>query len=452
MNILEVAILRSLMVRDNWDTLSTVIAQDMFDTTASRRLYTFIGGMHEESTSNLSLSNLKLTVHATLKTQTGFRDEIEDIINHMAELDDIDTHTLHRVVRRFCARSLSMKAIEYVAAHMDDENYDPSVPGGLLTKASELGLSIDDDVVDYSEDLPPNENVRSGVLGYGFSEKFDGYLDGGKGKGELSIYVSISGVGKTSMLLLDASHAAKLGKNVLYITREINKNKCVQRLDQCYTHMDKYALTANAQSVMNMRSKVPGKIWIKDWSHRPTTVADIRALLLKMAQAGKRVDLLIVDYMELISAEFYNSNHPRLNHTAVCIDLRALANEFQIPVSTAWQAKRAAINKLYLEKDDLGEDWNVVKTADIIIGLNQNNEENKGKVMRVNIIKQRESTNRSVMHLFADLDAMRVYETGTQEDTEEVEYGAGNTDLAEGSEAAKEEQEGLGGRTASNPS
>jgi replicative DNA helicase len=448
-NILEVAILRALMDRGNWDTLLPVVAEDMFDTTASRRLYSVISNMHEESTGNLLPSNVRLTLHATMKTQTGFRDELEDILNHMEELDDIDTHTLHRVVRMFCARSLSMKAVEYVAAHMDREDYDPSVPAGMLVKAGELSTKVDeDDLVEYATSLPPDQNVRSGVIGLGFSEAFDAYLDGGYGPGELAILVSISGVGKTSMLLKATSHAASLGKNVLYISREISKHKCVQRLDQCYTRMDKYDLVTNAQSVMNLRSKVPGSIWIKDWSHRETTVADIRSLILKMAAKGKHVDVLVVDYMELISAETYNSLHPRLNHKAVATDMRALAAELHIPVLTAWQAKQAAFNKQYLEKNDLGEDWNTVKIADIIVGLNQNSEENKGKVMRLNIIKQRESTNRSVMHMHVNLDRMIIRESSA---TEEEEDGNESVYMAGGQQGGEGQQAPVAGGEGGNP-
>jgi KaiC/GvpD/RAD55 family RecA-like ATPase len=322
-----------------------------------------------------------------------------------------------------------MKAVEYVAAHLDDDDYDPRIPGGLLAMASEMAVDVDSSVLDYATAVPPDENIRTGVHGLGFSEKFDGYLDGGKGPGELFLYCSISGVGKTSMLLLDAANAAAHGMNVLYITKEVNKNKCVQRLDQCFTRYDKTDLITKAQSVMKKRASIPGKIWIQDWSHTSTTVADIRALVLKMRQRGEVVDYLIVDYMELIEAEFFNRNQPRFNFTAVAKDLRALANEFWFPVVSAWQAKRLAMNKLYLEKDDLGEDWNVVKTADIIVGLNQNSEENRGKILRVNIIKQRESTNRSTMVLHADLDRMYVCEASAMVEQWEVEYGAEKVDM-----------------------
>ena len=438
-NILEVGLLKGLMSRRNWDVLRPVVTQDMFDTTASRRLYDIIARMHETATDDLTETSVLLTVHATIKTQTDFRDNIIDIINNMAEIDDIDQHTMSMVVNKFCARALSMKAVEYVAAHIDSDSYDPSIPAGMLERAHDVSAHVDeDDLVDYAADLPPDQNVRTGAIGLGFSKTFDEYLDGGYAPGELAIFCSISGVGKTSMLLLAAAHAAKLGKNVLYISREINKHKCVARLDQCYTKLDKFDLVTHAQAVMNRRAKVPGKIYIKDWSHRDATVADIRALVLKMASKGRPIDTLVVDYMELISPPAVNVAHPRLNHTAVAVGMRALGAELGVRVLTAWQAKRAAFNKMYLEKDDLGEDWNVVKTADIIVGLNQNSEENTAKIIRVNVIKQRESTNRRVMTLHADLDRMIVREaTLDEEEDEEVLYGADKDNTEDGVEDAE---------------
>jgi replicative DNA helicase len=187
--------------------------------------------------------------------------------------------------------------------------------------------------------------------------------------------------------------------------------------------MDKYEMVANPGTVRKAREKVPGKIWIKDWSHVPTKVSDIRALIYQMRGKGQDVDYLVVDYMELLEPEFFNRAQPRMNYSAICKDLRALGNELDIPQSGAWQAKRLATGKLYLDKDDAGEDWGIIKNADIVIGLNQSSAELRDKTMRLNILKQREGTNRNVMHLYCDLDRMIVREQCATEEKEEVEYG-----------------------------
>lgn len=90
-------------------------------------------------------------------------------------------------------------------------------------------------------------------------------------------------------------------------------------------------------------------------------------------------------------------------------------------MASAWQAKRLAMGKHYLEKDDIGEDWGIVKNADILVGLNQNPQELRDKIMRVNIIKQRESTCRDTMNLYADLDRMIVKEHSSIEEKEVVD-------------------------------
>lgn len=425
MDVMQGIILRALMVRENWDTLSQLLNDKWFASTIARRLFNLLAGIHAQSTTSVLPAEFKAFIIASINKETEYRNELLAHVDEIATYDIPETPALRRIIKRFYARSLSLEAAQYIAANVDEESYDPSIPGGLLTRATEMSVSLDSDVVTYENALQPDEIVRSGVIGYGFSDTFDGYLDGGKGPGELSIYMAVSGVGKTSMLLLDAMNAAKLGKNVLYVTKEINKNKCVQRLDQCLTNMDKNEMTANPAKVMAARKAVPGDIWIKDWSHTRTTVADIRALILQMKQRGENVDFLIVDYMELLEPEVYNKAAPRLNFTVVVKDLRALANELWIPISTAWQANRAASNKMYLSKEDAGEDWNVIKTADIVIGLNQNQEELKDKIMRINVIKQRESTCRAVINLYADLDRMIIREHSAY-DEEEAENVTGS--------------------------
>ena len=60
---------------------------------------------------------------------------------------------------------------------------------------------------------------------------------------------------------------------------------------------------------------------------------------------------------------------------------------------------------------DVSECWDIVKHADIILGLNQSDEERNQKILRVNIIKQRESTARPIEYYRSDLDRMDINQT-----------------------------------------
>jgi hypothetical protein len=93
-----------------------------------------------------------------------------------------------------------------------------------------------------------------------------------------------------------------------------------------------------------------------------------------------------------------------------------------MPIVTAWQVNREGARKTdaLLSKEDISESWDVVMIADQIIGLNQNDAERQSKRMVVNIIKQRESTERSAYTLYCDLDRLVVRDKTAKDDIDEI--------------------------------
>jgi replicative DNA helicase len=276
-------------------------------------------------------------------------------------------------------------------------------------------------VLDFAMAGSPAEPTRTGVIGLGICDELDAFLDGGTANGELAMYVAPAGVGKTSYLWASTAYAASKGRNVLGITLEINARKCVQRVDQWLTKLDKYTLIANPFIAIKKREELQGKVYIKDWTAAAPTVDDIRALVLQMRQKGQPVDYLMIDYMELIRPDHFNINQVRHGYSQIAKSLRSLAKELDVVVLTAWQTNRAGADKHVLSKTDVGEDWGVIKIADIAIGLNQNAEELRDKQMRVNILKQRESTARNLVTLKCDLDRMIIHRIDLQVDLEPLE-------------------------------
>jgi hypothetical protein len=127
-------------------------------------------------------------------------------------------------------------------------------------------------------------------------------------------------------------------------------------------------------------------------------------------QCGKprAVDLIIIDYLQLMSPGKIPGKEMRQSFAAVAREHRALARNLEIPVCTAWQVNRAGSDATLLSMKDVAESWDLPQVADIIIGLNQSKEQENNKRMIVNIVKQREGTCRGVYELYCDLERMVV--------------------------------------------
>jgi len=417
-----------MLVRENWDVLRGIVDADTLDSTDARALLGIVTRMHGETEGDLQVSTIRLDIEASYPIKVDLKAELLAALQSVEEASLEDAGALKRTVKRFISRDKSLKALAYVGAHVDDDNYDPSVPMAMLNEAVNASVIMDSEVLDFSQAGSPSEPTRTGVIGFGISEDMDLFLDGGGANGELAMYVAPAGVGKTSYLWASAAYAASKGRNVLGITLEINSRKCVQRVDQWLTRLDKYTLIANPVIALKKREEMSGKIWIKDWTAAAPTVDDIRALVLQMRQKGQAVDYLMIDYMELVRPDHFNINQVRHGYSQIAKSLRSLAKELDILVLTAWQTNRAGADKHVLSKTDVGEDWGVVKIADIALGLNQNAEELRDKIMRVNILKQRESTARNLVTLHCDLDSMVIQRIDASADKEPEEVGSDGTE------------------------
>ena len=86
--------------------------------------------------------------------------------------------------------------------------------------------------------------------------------------------------------------------------------------------------------------------------------------------------------------------------------MRAVAVACEVPILTAWQVNREGSDQHNVELRHVSESWDVIKHADAIIALNQTEAERDERIMRMRILKQRESTERPQVYLHADLNRM----------------------------------------------
>ena len=150
MSILQVAVLKALLSKENWDTLSSVVTEGWFEDTTAKRMYTTIAAMQPQSTVDITYGALKMHIHSTYKVKTDFRDELVDLVDMMEQSPVEDIGTLQRSIKRLYSRAKSMDAVIYLSSHMDDEDYDPAVPANMLAEAAEMAVTFDAEVLDYA--------------------------------------------------------------------------------------------------------------------------------------------------------------------------------------------------------------------------------------------------------------------------------------------------------------
>lgn len=202
-----------------------------------------------------------------------------------------------------------------------------------------------------------------------------------------------------------------------------------RRYDAAWSKLSREEMIKAPMMVSRARKLVReagGSVIIKDWSYMDggCSPSDVKGLVKKLRSDGKDIDMVIVDYLELMTPNRSgNGAFARREQRHVfgqqVKELRAMAVALQVPVISAWQINRQGAEVDTLDMQHLSECWDVNKHADIILALNQSKGELENRQLRIGVLKQRAGTARPQVYVFSDLDRCiirDVREEATNED------------------------------------
>lgn len=411
MDELQAQVLQALLTKAGWSEFGIIITPDVIGSTNVRTLYTHIHNLHQRTQVDLTPDALALDLSATYN---GDRlEELLDLVEVVESTKGVPHDALREAARKWASRELLTQASRYVASNLASADLDPHVAHNLCQRAVDLAESAGGAVVDLDDTgLPGATDDRPGLCPLGLSAELDSSIGGGVASGELAVLLAPPARGKTSYLVGIGTNAARRGRHVLHITLEISTRRVGRRYDSCLTGLKASELLTSVKAVAAARKQVKkngGSIHIKDWSYTDVTPADIRGLVKGMRAQGTPVDLVIVDYLELLSpnrGDNYNRREQRHVYGQLGKQMRAMAVSLDVPVVTAWQVNREGSDMHNVELRHISESWDIIKHADQIISLNQTDAERDERIMRLRVLKQRDSTDRSQFYLHSDLDRM----------------------------------------------
>lgn len=215
-------------------------------------------------------------------------------------------------------------------------------------------------------------------------------MDGGLGSGEMGVFVAPAGIGKSMALVNIAASAVKKGLNVIYYTLELSETYVGARFDSHYTGIPSQDLKFHQEEVTEKLQKLPGKLIIKYYPTKTATVTMIAAHIDKCIMQGFTPDLILVDYADLLrdtSSKGAVRNDIMLGN--IYEDLRGMAGTYQIPVYTASQANRSALEEDIIEADKIAESYSKVMVADFVVSLSRKVADKISGTGRWHVIKNR---------------------------------------------------------------
>ena len=133
---------------------------------------------------------------------------------------------------------------------------------------------------------------------------------------------------------------------------------------------------------------LPGKMIIKYWPTRSASVQTIAAHLKQMEIQNIIPDLVVVDYADILR-DASGATEKRFQLGNIYEDLRGMAGEFNIPVWTASQANRSALEEEIIDASKVAEDYSKVMTADFVMSISRQVSDKIANTARCHVIKNR---------------------------------------------------------------
>ena len=220
--------------------------------------------------------------------------------------------------------------------------------------------------------------------------EIDTLMDGGLAGGELGIITACAGSGKSWVLAKMGAEAMKQGKNVLHYTLELNENYVGLRYDACFTGIDFQNIRNNIDIVKKKIAEVPGKLIIKYFPIKTVSAHSLKLHAERIQTLGTKIDLIIVDYADILRPSQSDRNSNSYSEAGgIYEELRGVAGELQVPIWSASQSNRAAMDEDIIQANNISDSYRKIMTADFVISLSRKMSDKQANTARFHVIKNR---------------------------------------------------------------
>lgn len=249
---------------------------------------------------------------------------------------------------------------------------------------------------------------------------------GGPETGECVLWLGDSGAGKSQVLVHCGVSAARQGHRVAHFQLEGTKEQCLNRYDAAWTGTlySEVKLGNIPPKKMEVTKRIIKKLKRTDIivsseeTFNAKTLVDVRRELKEMEKVHGKIDVIIIDYLELLEVgdgHNYTPGEERFRQAKLAKGMKMLAMEFNAVVHTATQSSNIPEEckndpEFVITRAQLSEDKGKIRPFDIFITINQTRDEMKEEVMRLHTDKLRDYKNGDPIHIANNFSFARFYD------------------------------------------
>lgn len=256
----------------------------------------------------------------------------------------------------------------------------------IMNKALKVGPHADSLPYDYWKEIESRTltriDIKSGKIkpngiSTGIKDLDKLLYHKGWGIAELTVLMAGAKKGKSFSLWDFGKLISLQGRNVLGITLEVSRSVLSSRLDASSSDTEIDALEAHILDVakkVKEKGEKAGKFLIHEFPSGSFRPVDLDNLIEKYRSEGVTFDAVVIDYLDIMAPNRWTPD-PTENSRSVWVDVRATAQRENVVMLSATQTNREGHKSVTAKAEHAAEDFNKIRTADLVISLNATEEE-----------------------------------------------------------------------------
>tara|TARA_R110000787_G_scaffold70164_2_gene155961 strand:- start:356 stop:1723 length:1368 start_codon:yes stop_codon:yes gene_type:complete len=219
-------------------------------------------------------------------------------------------------------------------------------------------------------------------------ERINDLLQGGLGNGDFGLIFGNPGGGKSWSLVALGGYAVRMGCNVLHYTLELGEDYVGRRYDAFFTNTPVDKILKNRKKVEDIIPQLPGELIIKEFPTGRATISTVEAHIRKVKDLGVEPDLIIIDYVDLLSTNKRTSDR-KGEIDDIYTSTKGLARELNLPIWSVSQVNRAGAKDDVIEGDKAAGSYDKIMITDFCLSLSRKAKDKVNGTGRFHIMKNR---------------------------------------------------------------
>ena len=202
---------------------------------------------------------------------------------------------------------------------------------------------------------------------------------------------------------------------------ELGEDYVGKRYDAFFTKVPVNKVDSFRDKIEDIIPQLPGQLIIKEFPTGRATVSTIESHISKCSGMGVKPDLVIIDYVDLLSSR--RKNRERKDEIDdIYTSTKGLARQLNIPIWSVSQVNRAGAQDKIIEGDKAAGSYDKMMISDFAMSLSRKKEDKVNNTGRFHIMKNRYGMDGLTFSVKADTATghFEVYDYNDSEDNESL--------------------------------